>query len=563
MKRILRATTISKSNQSWLLGFLLSTLLMACPNPPPPMPTISSISLSPELATISSDQTIVLSATIQSNLPTELNWEILEKSGVLAEFGPNQVTFRPPNDLLQPTRFTIKVSAKKDTTKSAIAKIDVIPNVSGIQIRSNQAQLLVNQRTSLGASVTGGDQNAVQWEIIQGNGKLSATTGSSIEFIAPTTAAETSTTIQVMSTINPNQQALIVLETRPIRKKVASNDYHALVIQSNGALFAWGNNDSGAIGTGKDGDQRLPAAINTPEKILTVAAGAQHSLAVGISGRLYAWGDNENGALGLDDPNITPIPTATTLENISQVAAGAQHSLALSRNGLVYAWGANNDGQLGLGENISKTSTPTLISSLDKIVFITANAWRSMALRQDGKVFIWGDEADASNSQDQYQPRELENLKDIVEIALGWQHSLALDRDGNVFGWGLNEFRATGQQNVAYVNIPQKITNLTKIKTIAAGFNHSLCIKQNNEVIAWGSNYYGQLGIAPDLISFQAEGTTVLPDATSISSGTNHSFAVSQGNLYGWGSNTFGQLGLGSRTDIESPKFILQNIAQP
>ena len=110
---------------------------------------------------------------------------------------------------------------------------------------------------------------------------------------------------------------------------------------------------------------------------------------------------------------------------------------------------------------------------------------------------------------------------------------------------------------------PQKLERLSNIQAIAAGANHSLVLDQSNEVQAWGNNELGQLGGLPTATVFQAEPNTVTDAATAIASGTNHSYAVVRGTLIGWGSNAFGQIGLSVNTQIEIPKIVLKNIAQP
>jgi len=62
----------------------------------------------------------------------------------------------------------------------------------------------------------------------------------------------------------------------------------------------------------------------------------------------------------------------------------------------------------------------------------------------------------------------------IVAVAAGGAHQLALRDDGTVFAWGNN---ASGQTNV-----PSGATNVI---AIAAGDNHCLALRADGMVIGW------------------------------------------------------------------------------
>ena len=86
-----------------------------------------------------------------------------------------------------------------------------------------------------------------------------------------------------------------------------------------------------------------------------VAVGQGHSLALDSEGKVFAWGNNYFGQVG-DGTNtnqLSPVPVTTSGvlagQSISSVAAGTDHSVALSSTGEVFSWGRNSWGQLGDG----------------------------------------------------------------------------------------------------------------------------------------------------------------------------------------------------------------------
>ena len=98
-----------------------------------------------------------------------------------------------------------------------------------------------------------------------------------------------------------------------------------------------------------------------------VAGGSSHSLALKNDGTVWAWGNNTNGQLGdnSETQRLVPVKVAGQggsgdLTNVKAIAAGSSHSLALKNDGTVWAWGNNMYGQLGDGTN-TPSSTPVQV----------------------------------------------------------------------------------------------------------------------------------------------------------------------------------------------------------
>ncbi|RYD82768.1 MAG: hypothetical protein EOP84_08925, partial [Verrucomicrobiaceae bacterium] len=84
------------------------------------------------------------------------------------------------------------------------------------------------------------------------------------------------------------------------------------------------------------------------------------------------------------------------------VVTGGTHTLALKADGTVWAWGRNDYGQLGLGTSFagSESTVPRQVKFFKdatanppidlKVVTIAAGQFHSMALTEEGKVYVWG-----------------------------------------------------------------------------------------------------------------------------------------------------------------------------
>src|SRR5690348_8519440 len=79
----------------------------------------------------------------------------------------------------------------------------------------------------------------------------------------------------------------------------------------------------------------------------------------------------------------------SSLENIKMISCGANHTLALRNDGKVFGFGNNYFGQLSLGHR-DNVYSPVLISSLENIKVIASKINHSLVLRDDGKVFSFG-----------------------------------------------------------------------------------------------------------------------------------------------------------------------------
>jgi len=142
--------------------------------------------------------------------------------------------------------------------------------------------------------------------------------------------------------------------------KVSSGSRHTLALTSDGSLYTCGDNSSGQTGTGHstsifEGFVTIPEAPGTKD----IAAGNLHSLALSADGRLRACGNNSFGQLGLG--NITnssvfrQVPFPTGVTAWTAIGAGSNYSIALANNGRLYACGLGFFGTLGTGGTTNST----------------------------------------------------------------------------------------------------------------------------------------------------------------------------------------------------------------
>jgi alpha-tubulin suppressor-like RCC1 family protein len=106
---------------------------------------------------------------------------------------------------------------------------------------------------------------------------------------------------------------------------VASRWYHSLGLKADGAIVAWGANDSGQC--------NLPAPN---AGFVAIAGGGFHSLGLKVDGSVVAWGENNSRDYDVPAPNA----------GFVVVAGGVHHSLGLK----THVGDVNCDGTVDFGD---------------------------------------------------------------------------------------------------------------------------------------------------------------------------------------------------------------------
>jgi alpha-tubulin suppressor-like RCC1 family protein len=335
---------------------------------------------------------------------------------------------------------------------------------------------------------------------------------------------------------------------------------HSLAVDRNQNVWAWGFNIYGQVGSGASPSAFAPVKVCATQTnpcdrflrdITAVAAGGLHSLAVDIQSNVWAWGNNDSGQLGSNVGN-TAVPVRNNAlfaqlhqlpgpPSVTAIAAGAHHSLALDSRGAVWAWGARESGQLGRGND------PTAGVIAIQIVFpepavitaITAGAYFSLALDNGGNVWAWGANDSGQLGISSFDARRTTPVKltffppntRITAIAGGGNHALALDSGGKVWAWGAN---AAGQLGNAQ-NIEQRSPTSsifpagTRIVRISAGGGFNLAVDADRNAWAWGANGSGQLGNQQRFVNSNVPVRVAFPAGTritTVAAGGFHSLAL-------------------------------------
>ena len=331
-------------------------------------------------------------------------------------------------------------------------------------------------------------------------------------------------------------------------------------IRSDGALFTWGLNQNGQLGTGNIVSRSAPVQIGT-SSWSSVSVGGSWMAAIRSDGALFTWGYNFNGLLG-DGTRIdksSPVQIGTS--SWSSVSAGSLNTLAIRLGGSLYAWGFNGNGQCG-DSTIVDRSSPVQIGT-SSWTSVSSGSTHAFAIRSDRGLFAWGSNTNGrlglnitqAATGSRSSPVQI-GTSSWTSVSAGEAHALAVRLDGGLFAWGSN---ANGRLGLNVSQVTGNRSSPVQVGTsswtlVSAGASHTAAIRLDGGLFAWGSSTEGQTGlnIAVARSSPVQVGTS---SWVSVSAGGSHTAALGSGQLlFAWGFNSInGQVGDETVVNKSSP----------
>lgn len=270
-------------------------------------------------------------------------------------------------------------------------------------------------------------------------------------------------------------------------EKVSTFANHNLAL-IDGTVYAWGQNDRYQLGHTNGDVNAIPTQVEffnadgSVPNIVDISAGGWFSLALDSDGNVWAWGDNKYGQFANGETGYCSAIPRIIMSGVSKISAGKYHALAI-KDGVVYGWG-RSAGEYTLGKNaVYSQSTPIEIAGLtDTVTDIEAGDRCSFFITADG-VYVLGANENGQLGNGTTTNISIPTLLDIsaVEKIESNGTTLFLTSNGDVYACGQNTYGQLGQghTNTRYTE-PTKIPGNDYDK-IASGGYHNLLFKCNEE----------------------------------------------------------------------------------
>jgi alpha-tubulin suppressor-like RCC1 family protein len=273
---------------------------------------------------------------------------------------------------------------------------------------------------------------------------------------------------------------------------------HTCAITGTGALYCWGANGHGELGTGDAVSAFGPRAAKTTQSFTSVSVGDAHSCALSSQGKAYCWGDNSAGQLGAaagDTLTVKPVDGAFVF---TAVSAGPDFTCALTLASAVYCWGGNASGQLGLGTAGSGVAKPTrAVPTLLLAAIASGRGAFTCGAAASAGAYCWGANASGQLGRGFASAREpgaatLSGAPPLVSVVAGLLHACGLAADGGAWCWGGAGFLGSGSGSGS--NAPMRVLQPEPFALLSAGTNHTCALTASGTAYCWGRNDLGQLG---------------------------------------------------------------------
>lgn len=294
-------------------------------------------------------------------------------------------------------------------------------------------------------------------------------------------------------------------------KSVTGGGGHSVIIHDDGSLFTCGNNCNGQLGLNHYNNMATFTRVSLSAAILKASAGWDFTVVLSEKGEIFVFGSNEFGQLSFHPEELQKsfVPVKVTLPavdgKIADIATGLRHTAVLTDEGKIFSWGTRRkikDKEL-LTQMIKKSSeTPVLESQHgEKFVKISAGSFHTLALTENGNIWIFGTFKYGVATQDNPSPGHLmlvhaisNSLFDgpIVKLDCGWTHCIVQSASGRIFTWGRGDYGQLGRScNQSHDSNPHPIEDLLCLNSFQCGSEHNLAITNDGRLFTWGWNEHG------------------------------------------------------------------------
>jgi alpha-tubulin suppressor-like RCC1 family protein len=390
---------------------------------------------------------------------------------------------------------------------------------------------------------------------------------------------------------------------------ISAGSSHSVGTYGDDTLYAWGLATTGQLGlsdilTSRSSPVLVGSRLNfdTASPILAlsgsytqVSAGLSFSGAIRSDYTLWMWGLNIfaspfGGQLGTNDVfnRSSPAQVGGSWSMVKAAALGfaAAHTGAIRTDGTLWMWGQGGSGQLGINNtNASGNSSPIQVTTGGSWNMLSAMQYQTMAIRDDGGLYVWGDNTGGvfgtnstiSRSTPTLLQTQLTSSTSPINLFGSWsQASAGLSSTMGItapsslgFAWGLNTSGQLASTDAVNRSSPQQVGS-GSWTALYAGSATGYGLTPTNNLFGWGLGSTGQISgfnqtinrsivtqIGNNFISINMSRPHQIGTASwqQISVGSSYNMGIKAGGtLFVWGANAAtGLMGDGTSVAKSSP----------
>lgn len=190
----------------------------------------------------------------------------------------------------------------------------------------------------------------------------------------------------------PETRGASPFKTEP---SLAIAEHSGMLVNSDGRVWMWGGRNTYDLVEPPTREQKhLPNELKGVDRVVSASMVEGYALALRDDGSVWGIGNTAGGQIGLIIPDGRQYTTqwmeVDGLKDVVQVVASYYVSLVLKSDGTVWGAGINEWGRLGEDYAGPISRVHVQLAHLNGIRQIGASGETFFAVRNDGKVLVWG-----------------------------------------------------------------------------------------------------------------------------------------------------------------------------